>query len=78
MLALSDVGHHAAAVAGIREGDTAAVAREFGAPDIIEARGDEAVQAVLDLTGGVGADAALARRPGSGPDLHSRAARRRP
>jgi threonine dehydrogenase-like Zn-dependent dehydrogenase len=35
------------------------VAREFGAADIVEARGDEAVQAVLDLTGGIGADAAL-------------------
>jgi threonine dehydrogenase-like Zn-dependent dehydrogenase len=28
-------------------------AREFGAADIVEARGDEAVQAVLDLTGGI-------------------------
>ncbi|MGH3188594.1 MAG: zinc-dependent alcohol dehydrogenase family protein [Streptosporangiaceae bacterium] len=35
------------------------VAREFGATDIIEARGHDAVQAVLDLTGGIGADAAL-------------------
>ena len=35
------------------------VAREFGATDIIEARGDEATQAVLDMTGGIGADAAL-------------------
>ena len=35
------------------------VAREFGATDIIEARGEEAVQAVLELTGGIGADAAL-------------------
>lgn len=34
-------------------------AREFGATDIIEARGEEAIQAVLDLTGGIGADAAL-------------------
>jgi threonine dehydrogenase-like Zn-dependent dehydrogenase len=36
-----------------------AVAKEFGATDIIEARGDEAAEAVLDLTGGIGADAAL-------------------
>jgi threonine dehydrogenase-like Zn-dependent dehydrogenase len=36
-----------------------AVAREFGATDIIEARGDEATGAVMDLTGGIGADAAL-------------------
>ena len=35
------------------------LAREFGATDIIDARGDEAVQAVLELTGGFGADAAL-------------------
>jgi threonine dehydrogenase-like Zn-dependent dehydrogenase len=35
------------------------IAREFGATDIIEARGEEATQAVLDLTGGTGADAAL-------------------
>jgi threonine dehydrogenase-like Zn-dependent dehydrogenase len=36
-----------------------AIARDFGATDIIEARGDEATSAVLDLTGGIGADAAL-------------------
>ena len=35
------------------------IAREFGATDIIEARGDEANEAVLELTGGVGVDAAL-------------------
>jgi threonine dehydrogenase-like Zn-dependent dehydrogenase len=35
------------------------VAREFGAADIVEARGEEAIQAVLELTGGIGADAAL-------------------
>jgi len=35
------------------------IAREFGATDIVEARGEEAIQAVLDLTGGIGADAAL-------------------
>ena len=34
-------------------------AREFGATDIIEARGEEAARAVLELTGGIGADAAL-------------------
>jgi len=96
LLALSDVmstGHHAAAVAGVKKGDTVTVvgdgavglcavlasrrlgaeriialsrhagrqevAREFGATDIVEARGEEAIQAVLDLTGGIGADAAL-------------------
>ena len=42
-----------------RHADRQKVAREFGATDIIEARGEEAIQAVLDLTGGIGADAAL-------------------
>jgi threonine dehydrogenase-like Zn-dependent dehydrogenase len=36
-----------------------AIAKEFGATDIIAARGDEATEAVMDLTGGIGADAAL-------------------
>jgi threonine dehydrogenase-like Zn-dependent dehydrogenase len=35
------------------------LALEFGATEIVEERGDPAVQAVLDLTNGVGADAAL-------------------
>jgi threonine dehydrogenase-like Zn-dependent dehydrogenase len=35
------------------------IAKEFGATDIIEARGDEATEAVLDLTDGIGADASL-------------------
>ena len=35
------------------------LAREFGATDVVEARGDEATEAVLSLTGGVGVDAAL-------------------
>jgi threonine dehydrogenase-like Zn-dependent dehydrogenase len=35
------------------------VALEFGATDLVEERGDRAVQAVLELTDGVGADAAL-------------------
>jgi threonine dehydrogenase-like Zn-dependent dehydrogenase len=42
-----------------RHADRQKTAREFGATDIIEARGEEAIQAVLDLTGGIGADAAL-------------------
>jgi threonine dehydrogenase-like Zn-dependent dehydrogenase len=114
LLALSDVmstGHHAAAVAGVKEGGTVAVvgdgavglcavlasrrlgaeriialsrhperqkvAREFGATDIIEARGDEAVQAVLDLTGGIGADAAL-ECVGTGQSIATAAAIARP
>jgi threonine dehydrogenase-like Zn-dependent dehydrogenase len=35
------------------------LAREFGATDIVEHRGDEATEAVLALTDGVGADATL-------------------
>ncbi|HEY6428942.1 MAG TPA: zinc-binding dehydrogenase, partial [Acidimicrobiales bacterium] len=35
------------------------LALEFGATDLVDERGDPAVQAVLELTGGVGADAAL-------------------
>jgi threonine dehydrogenase-like Zn-dependent dehydrogenase len=35
------------------------LARELGATDIVAERGDAADQAVLDLTGGIGADAAL-------------------
>lgn len=38
-----------------------AVAKEFGATDIVEARGDTAVEAVLRLTDGAGVDAALER-----------------
>jgi threonine dehydrogenase-like Zn-dependent dehydrogenase len=34
-------------------------AREFGATDIVEERGDEAIEAVMALTAGVGVDAAL-------------------
>jgi threonine dehydrogenase-like Zn-dependent dehydrogenase len=35
------------------------LAQAFGATDIVEERGDPASQAVLELTGGIGADAAL-------------------
>src|SRR4051794_22745181 len=35
------------------------LAREFGATDIVEQRGDEATEAVAELTNGVGADATL-------------------
>ena len=35
------------------------IAREFGASDVVEVRGDEAVAAVKELTDGVGADAVL-------------------
>jgi len=36
-----------------------ALAREFGATDVVPERGDAATQAVLAMTGGVGVDAAL-------------------
>jgi threonine dehydrogenase-like Zn-dependent dehydrogenase len=36
-----------------------AVAKEFGATDIVEERGDEAIRAIMELTDGVGVDAAL-------------------
>ena len=36
-----------------------AVAKEFGATDIVEGRGDEAIEAVMRLTDGAGVDAAL-------------------
>jgi threonine dehydrogenase-like Zn-dependent dehydrogenase len=36
-----------------------AVARQFGATDVVEARGDEAVAAVLELTDGLGVSAVL-------------------
>lgn len=36
-----------------------ALARSFGATDIVEGRGDDATAAVLELTGGIGVDAAL-------------------
>jgi threonine dehydrogenase-like Zn-dependent dehydrogenase len=42
-----------------RHADRQKIAREFGATDVVEARGEEATQAVLELTGGIGADAAL-------------------
>ncbi|HEX8646585.1 MAG TPA: zinc-dependent alcohol dehydrogenase family protein [Thermoleophilaceae bacterium] len=35
------------------------LAREFGATDVVEARGKEATQAVMELTDGVGVDASL-------------------
>ncbi|GAB2684378.1 zinc-dependent alcohol dehydrogenase family protein [Thalassiella azotivora] len=44
------------------------VARAFGATDVVEARGDEGVEAVLELTGGTGADAVL-ECVGTGPAM---------
>ncbi|MCX5400784.1 alcohol dehydrogenase catalytic domain-containing protein [Streptomyces sp. NBC_00102] len=42
-----------------RHADRQAVAKEFGATDIVAERGDDAVRAVLGLTDGAGVDAAL-------------------
>jgi threonine dehydrogenase-like Zn-dependent dehydrogenase len=42
-----------------RHASRQALAREFGATDIVDTRGDEAVAAVRELTAGVGAHAAL-------------------
>lgn len=42
-----------------RHSDRQNLAATFGATDIVESRGAEAIEAVLALTGGVGADAAL-------------------
>jgi threonine dehydrogenase-like Zn-dependent dehydrogenase len=42
-----------------RHPDRQALAQEFGATDIVEGRGEDAVQAVMELTQGVGAAAAL-------------------
>jgi threonine dehydrogenase-like Zn-dependent dehydrogenase len=42
-----------------RHPDRQAVARTFGATDIVAARGEAATEAVMDLTRGIGADASL-------------------
>jgi threonine dehydrogenase-like Zn-dependent dehydrogenase len=46
-------------VALSRHAPRQAVARRFGATDVVEVRGDQAVEAVHELTDGVGADAVL-------------------
>ncbi|MDO8189082.1 zinc-dependent alcohol dehydrogenase family protein [Conexibacter sp. JD483] len=46
-------------VALSRHPERQALAREFGATDVVAARGEEAVAALLELTGGVGVDAAM-------------------
>jgi len=42
-----------------RHADRQRIAREFGATDIVDSRGDEANAAVLELTSGIGVDAAM-------------------
>jgi threonine dehydrogenase-like Zn-dependent dehydrogenase len=46
-------------VAMSRHADRQALARDFGATDIVEARGSEGVEQVHELLGGIGADAVL-------------------
>ncbi|MBA2769489.1 MAG: zinc-dependent alcohol dehydrogenase family protein [Sporichthyaceae bacterium] len=46
-------------IAMSRHADRQALAREFGATDIVEKRGDEGVAQVKELLGGLGADAVL-------------------
>ncbi len=46
-------------IAMSRHADRQAIAEEFGASDIVAERGDEGVERVMELTGGMGADAVL-------------------
>jgi threonine dehydrogenase-like Zn-dependent dehydrogenase len=46
-------------IAMSRHADRQALAREFGATDVIAARGDDGVEAVKELTNGIGADSVL-------------------
>lgn len=44
-----------------RHADRQALAKEFGATDIVHQRGEDAIRAVMALTAGVGVDATLER-----------------
>lgn len=46
-------------IAMSRHADRQAIARAFGATDIVATRGDEGVEQVMEMTGGIGADAVL-------------------
>ena len=46
-------------IAMSRHADRQAIARDFGATDVVAERGDAGVEAVLELTHGIGADAVL-------------------
>ena len=46
-------------IAMSRHADRQALAKDFGATDIVDTRGDEGVEAVRELTDGIGADAVL-------------------
>jgi threonine dehydrogenase-like Zn-dependent dehydrogenase len=58
VLAASQLGAERV-IAMSRHVDRQALATEFGATDIVAGRGDEGVEAVKELTGGIGADAVL-------------------
>jgi threonine dehydrogenase-like Zn-dependent dehydrogenase len=46
-------------IAMSRHEDRQKLARGYGATDIVEERGDEGVQRIMDMTNGIGADSAL-------------------
>jgi threonine dehydrogenase-like Zn-dependent dehydrogenase len=46
-------------IAMSRHADRQAIARDFGATDIVAERGDEGVERIMELTNGIGADAVL-------------------
>ena len=46
-------------IAMSRHADRQAIARDFGATDVVAERGDAGIEAVMELTGGIGADAVL-------------------
>jgi threonine dehydrogenase-like Zn-dependent dehydrogenase len=58
VLAASQLGAERV-IAMSRHADRQRIARDFGATDIVAERGDEGVERVKELTGGVGADAVL-------------------
>ena len=58
VLAASQLGAERV-IAMSRHADRQRIARDFGATDIIAERGDDGVERVKELTGGIGADAVL-------------------
>jgi threonine dehydrogenase-like Zn-dependent dehydrogenase len=64
-------------IAMSRHEPRARIAREFGATDVVEGRGEAAVSAVMELTDGVGADAVL-ECVGTGEAMNTAIASARP
>ena len=58
VLAASQLGAERV-IAMSRHADRQAIARAFGATDIVAQRGDEGVELVMEMTGGIGADGVL-------------------